>query len=277
MSERMIRVLQDIVVVRGGGDIATGIVQKLHRSGFKVLVLESAVPTAIRRPVALSEAVYEGKTTVEDLTAIRTSSLEEINTQWNVGNIPVAVDPEASYIAIIKPQIVVDAIIAKRNIGTNKNMAPITIGVGPGFMAGEDVDIVIETMRGHNLGRLIFQGEAQKNTGIPGSIMGYTKERVIHSPSDGVIQNVKDIGDIVNKGELIAYVGDAVVEAPIYGILRGIIRNKIHIKKGLKIADIDPRVDEVDNCFTISDKARTIGGAVLEAVLYMKSSRNDPF
>lgn len=262
--------LEDIVVVRGGGDIATGIVQKLHRSGFRVLVLEVPIPTAIRRKVCLSEAVYETEVEVEGIKAVRVSSLEEIFAAWSQKKVPVAVDPSGEYIKLLKPQILVDSIIAKKNLGTSRELAQITIGVGPGFRAGVDVDVVIETLRGHNLGRLIFEGEAVKNTGIPGKIMGYSKERVIHSPEEGTIMNLKNIGDIVTEGEIIAYVGEHAIETEISGILRGIIRDGIKVKKGLKIADIDPRLTEVDNCYTISDKARTIGGAVLEAILYMK-------
>mgnify|MGYP002519517627 CR=1 FL=1 len=174
------------------------------------------------------------------------------------------------YIENLKPLAVVDAILAKKNLGTNKNMAPITIGLGPGFCASKDVDIVIETMRGHNLGRIIEKGYAKENTGIPGEINGVSKERVIYSPINGTILNVREIGDIVKKGEIIAYIDDTEIKASIDGVLRGIIRNKSKVKSNLKIADIDPREEEVKNSFTISDKARTIAGGVLEAILYLK-------
>lgn len=261
----------DLVVVRGAGDIATGTIQKLHRSGFKVLILETKKPTSIRRTVCFSEAVYDGQATVEGSKAILVKNKEEILKAFENKLIPLVVDEEAKYIDIIKPYIVVDAILAKRNIGTNKNMAPITIALGPGFYAGKDVDVVIETMRGHNLGRLIFEGYALENTGIPGEIGGHSKERVIYSPSTGKIENMKDIGNIVHEKEIIAIIEGTEVRATISGVLRGIIRDGSYVKKGLKIADIDPRLSELDNYNTISDKARSIGGGVLEAILYLKN------
>lgn len=261
----------DIVIVRGGGDLASGTIQKLHRSGFRVLVLEVAKPTSIRRSVSFGEAVYEGELEIEGITAVHVCSLSEIEEAFRNKKVPVIIDEEGKYISEIKPRIVVDAIIAKRNMGTTKDMADITIALGPGFTAGEDVDVVIETTRGHNLGRLIFDGQAKENTGIPGSIMGYSKERVIHSPSGGIMKNVLNIGAVVEKDEVIAYVGDMKIKATIPGLLRGILRDGSTVTKGFKIADIDPRLSEKSNCYTISDKARSIAGGVLEAVLYMKN------
>lgn len=261
----------DIIIVRGGGDIASGTIHRLYRSGFKVIVLDVANPTSIRRSVCYSEAIYEGKATVEEITAVHVDSLEGIQKVLDENKIPVVIDPKGNYIDIIKPQIVVDAILAKRNLGTNINMADITIALGPGFEAGKDVHAVIETMRGHNLGRIILEGKAQKNTGVPGDIMGYSKERVIYCPCDGNIKNVSKIGDLVKSDEILAYVGDTPVKATINGVLRGIIRNGSNVSQGLKIADIDPRLKEKNNCYTISDKARNIAGGVLEAILYFKS------
>ena len=260
----------DIVIVRGGGDLASGTIQKLHRSGFRVLVLEVPEPTAIRRSVSFSEAVYEGKVEIEGIEAIHVYTLREIENAWFNKKIPVIIDDKGEYISKIKPKVVVDAIIAKKNIGTNKDMADITIALGPGFTAGIDVDVVIETSRGHNLGRLILSGKAKEDTGIPGSIMGYSKERVIRSTSAGIMKNVVDIGAVVEKDEVIAYIGDTPVKATIPGLLRGILRSGSIVTKGFKIADIDPRVSEKMNCYTISDKARNIAGGVLEAVLYVK-------
>lgn len=265
--------IKDIVVVRGGGDIATGTIQKLHRSGFRVLVLEIDKPTAIRRNVAFSDAVYNGQTVVEGIKGSLAKNEEEINNCFENGIIPIVIDSTAELINTIKPSIVVDAILAKRNLGTHKKMAPITVALGPGFEAGVDVDIVIETMRGHNLGRLIFEGQAIENTGIPGEIKGYSKERVIYSDDNGVIRNVKSIGDIVQAGEVIAVIGEVQVLATISGILRGIIKDKTYVYKGLKIGDIDPRLKELENYNTISDKARSIGGGVLEAILIMKNKK----
>lgn len=262
---------KDIIIVRGGGDIASGAIQKLHRSGFKVLVLEIEKPTSIRRKVSFSEALYENQVTIEDLIAVYVKNIKEIYEAWKLKKIPVVVDPRGEYIKLLKPYVVVDAILAKKNLGTNRNMAFITIGLGPGFEAGKDVDVVIETNRGHNLGRLILNGKAAEDTGIPGVIGGYSKERVIYSPCSGIIHNVKEIGDIVKSGEIIAQVEKLQVKSNIAGVLRGIIRNNSKINAGLKIADVDPRFSERENCYTISDKARNIGGAVLEAVLYIKN------
>jgi len=262
-------IFNKLVIVRGGGDLASGTIHKLHRCGFRVLVLELPKPTSIRRKVSFSEAVYDGEVTIEGVTAVLAGSMNEIEKAWDENKIPVAIDPEGEWIKKLIPSVLVDAMIAKRNLGTTKDMADIVIGLGPGFIAGKDVDVVIETVRGHNLGRLIFEGEAEKNTGVPGDIEGYSSERVIHSPEEGIIENIKDIGAIVEKDEVIARVGNALIRAKIPGVLRGIIRDGSYVKKGLKIADVDPRLTEKANCFTISDKARNIAGGVLEAILYM--------
>lgn len=185
------------------------------------------------------------------------------------------IDPEAKAIDYFKPEVVVDAILAKKNLGTTKKMAPITIALGPGFMAGKDVDVVIETMRGHKLGRPIYQGTALKNTGVPGVIKGYGKERVIHSPNAGTVKHVRHLTDIVKKGEVIAYVDQTPIYATMDGLLRGLIKEGFVVTQGFKMADIDPREDEYENCFTISDKARCIAGGVIEAIFYLKGHRND--
>ena len=269
-----------LIICRGGGDLATGIVHRLFRAGFPVLVLETDSPAAIRRQVSFSEAVYDGTATVEGVTAERIASANRasVNHVLEEGRVPLLVDPEGSSIPLLKPHIVVDAIIAKKNLGTAKEMAPLVIGVGPGFTAGEDVDLVVESMRGHNLARIFTTGSALPNTGIPGNIGGFTKERVLHAEADGYMKNIRKIGDIVEKGEEIARIYEKMteegifsgsyvsVEASISGIIRGLIREGYHFQKGFKIADIDPRESELANCFTISDKARSIGGSVLEAV-----------
>ena len=269
-----------LIICRGGGDLATGIVHRLFRAGFPVLVLETDSPAAIRRQVSFSEAVYDGTATVEGVTAERIASANRasVNHVLEEGRVPILVDPEGSSIPLLKPDIVVDAIIAKKNLGTAKEMAPLVIGVGPGFTAGEDVDLVVESMRGHNLARIFTTGSALPNTGIPGNIGGFTKERVLHEEADGYMKNIRKIGDIVEKGEEIARIYEKMteegifsgsyvsVEASISGIIRGLIREGYHFQKGFKIADIDPRESELANCFTISDKARSIGGSVLEAV-----------
>ena len=259
-----------IIIVRGGGDMATAVIHRLWRAGFCVLALETDSPSAIRRQVAISEAVYDGKATVEGMTAMRIDDPAACDVVWSAGHVPLLVDPKGLSIAQLKPAVVVDAMIAKRNFGMHIRMAPLTIGLGPGFTAGQDVHAVIETMRGHNLGRIIHSGSALPNTGVPGKIGGYAAERVIHAPHSGVIRTVHAIGDYVEQGETIAVItdeeGSYPVTATISGLIRGLIRDEFKVVKGFKIADIDPRREEHANCFTISDKARCIAGSVLELV-----------
>lgn len=269
----------ELVIVRGAGDLATGVVYSLYKAHFKVIILETQHPSAIRRKVALSEAVYDGKTKVEDIEAVLVKNYEEalnIIANKDYKEIPILIDPNCEILNHIKPTFLIDAIIAKKNLGTNKSMAKYTIALGPGFTAGKDCDIVIETMRGHNLGRMYLEGEAIPNTGIPGNIGGKEAERVIHASSDGIIENIKNIGDFVREKEVIAYINNdnkkIEVIAPFEGLLRGIIRYGFKVRNGLKIADIDPRKSEYDNCFTISDKARNLGGAVLTAMMYLYNS-----
>lgn len=268
--------VNDIVVFRGGGDVATGSIQKLHRTGFKVVVLEMEKPLCIRRYVSCAQAIVEGEIQVEDFKAIKVNSLEEIKKCWTNNEVPVLIDPKALIVDKIKPLAVVDATLAKKNIGTSKKMAPITIALGPGYVAGKDVDVVIETNRGHDLGRLIFKGSAQKNTSIPGNIMGYTSERILRSPDDGEIKVIKDIGSIVKKDQVVAYVSDKKVVSKLDGMVRGMIANKSYVKRGLKIGDVDPRV-VIENTKTISDKARLIGGGTLEAILILSRRIRDGY
>lgn len=273
---------KDLIVVRGAGDLATGTIHRLKKAGFRLLVLEAEHPAAIRRQVALSEAVYVGSARVEDVEAVRMDVelaekknrkelLEpEMERIWKKDGVPVLVDPAGLSIAALRPAVVVDAILAKKNLGTTKEMAPLVIALGPGFTAGEDVDVVIETKRGHNLGRVIRSGSAVPNTGIPGIIGGYGKERVMHAQAEGILRNVASIGDIVEARAVIAEIetenGTVPVEASLSGLLRGLIRDGYPVTKGFKIADIDPRKEELQNCFTISDKARCIAGSVLEVI-----------
>lgn len=273
---------KDLIVVRGAGDLATGTIHRLKKAGFCLLVLEAEHPAAIRRQVALSEAVYAGSARVEDVEAVRMDVelaekknrkelLEpEMERIWKKDGVPVLVDPAGLSIAALRPAVVVDAILAKKNLGTTKEMAPLVIALGPGFTAGEDVDVVIETKRGHNLGRVIRSGSAVPNTGIPGIIGGYGKERVMHAQAEGILRNAASIGDIVEARAVIAEIetenGTVPVEASFSGLLRGLIRDGYPVTKGFKIADIDPRKEELQNCFTISDKARCIAGSVLEVI-----------
>ena len=269
---------KELIVVRGGGDIATGTIYKLIKCGYRVLVLETEKPSAIRRNVAFSEAVYEGSWQVEDVTARLASDVWEAHKIMDAGDVAVLVDPKGKCLKELTPIALVDGILAKKNLGTNRDMAPITVGLGPGFTAGKDVDAVIETMRGHRLGRVILDGEAIPNTGIPGAVAGVTKDRVLHAPAEGILRNVCHITDTVTKEEVIAYVetqkGNVEIKATISGILRGLLRDGYQVTNGFKIADIDPRKEEYENCFLISDKARCIAGGVLEAILSLKDKKS---
>jgi xanthine dehydrogenase accessory factor len=269
MKGKRYTVNRNVVIVRGGGDMGTGVAHKLHRSGFQVLILEMGKPLVIRRKVAFAQAVIDGRITVEGVKAVRVNAKKDIVALWKQGKVPIVVDPQGNMIREVKAEVVIDATLAKRNTGMHRDMAPITIALGPGFRAGKDVDVVIETNRGHNLGRLIFKGYAEPNTGIPGPIKGYTEERVLRAPCDGKIRTVLDIGGYVKKRDVICYCGKEPVRAEIDGVIRGLIMNTMEVKKGFKIGDIDPRGIR-EYCTTISDKARAIGGAVLEAILYMK-------
>lgn len=274
----MSRRREQLIVVRGGGDIATGTIHKLARCGYPVLVLETAFPSAIRRFVAFSEAVYDGHSEIEGVVCRRAMEPGEIQGLLDQGVVAMLVDPAGEVLKELRPWALVDAILAKKNLGTHRGMADKTIALGPGFTAGKDVDLVIETMRGHNLGRIIGSGEAVPNTGVPGVIQGFSKERVIHSPARGFLMGKAMIGDPVKKGQLLAVVvtgqGEVCVEASMDGLLRGMIRSGYPVTEGLKIADIDPREGEYENCFTISDKARCIAGSVLEGLLYLEEKQN---
>lgn len=266
--------MNNLVIVRGGGDVATGTIYKLYQCGFRVLVLETQNPSAIRRHVAFCEAVYQGTQTVEDLTCTLASSLDEAKTLLEKGQLVMVIDPKGDSIKECEPIAVVDAILAKKNLGTTREMANIVIGLGPGFEAGVDVDAVIETMRGNSLGKVIYQGKAIANTGVPGEIAGFSKERVIHSPAVGTLKSIRKIGDVVKKEEVLAYIENENESVPVRttmdGLLRGLIRDGYQVKQGLKIADIDPRLDEYENCFCISDKARCVAGGVVEAILHLR-------
>lgn len=257
-----------LIIVRGAGDISSGTIHRLHRAGFPVLALETERPSAIRREVSFSEAVYDGQKEVEGVIAVRIHETAEAEKIWKAGCIPLLVDPEGSSIGQMHPRVLVDAILAKKNTGTHRGMAQLTVALGPGFTAGEDVDYVIETMRGHDLGRIISCGSALPNTGTPGLIAGVGRERVIHAPAAGCFISLRKIGDYLQAGDPVGYVlakkGKVSVCTKIDGILRGILRDDYPVTAGFKTADVDPRREEYKNCFTISDKARCIAGSVLE-------------
>lgn len=263
-----------IIIVRGGGDIASGTINRLHNMGFRVLVLEISKPNFIRRKVCYGEAVYEGEFSLEGTVSKLACSLEEIYSIWEEKKIPVYIDSEMKILEKLSPDVIIDGILAKKNLGMSKELAPVTIGLGPGFEAGKNVHAVIETNRGHNLGRIIYEGKAAENTGIPGIIQGYGKERVIYASAEGILKTVHDIGDVVQKDEIIAYIGTEPVKASLTGLIRGMIRGGSFVKKGLKISDIDPREDQLENCYTISDKARTISGGAAEAVFFLLNKNN---
>lgn len=267
--------MKDLIIVRGGGDIATGTIYKLKKCGFSVLILEIAHPSAIRRNVAFSEAVYEGYSKVEDMECFLAQDEDEAERFLKEDKLTMLIDPKGNCLKRFKPVAVVDAILAKKNLGTTRDMAPITIALGPGFTAGQDCDAVVETMRGHKLGRVIYEGKASANTGVPGMIGGYAAERVIHAPAAGILHNIAKITDIVEEGQPIAWIEGAdgtrtEVPASLSGLLRGLIREGYPVTKGFKMADIDPRLNEYENCFTISDKARCIAGGVVEAYFVLK-------
>jgi xanthine dehydrogenase accessory factor len=257
---------ENLVVVRGAGDIATGVIIRLARSGFRVLALEMPKPTVIRTTVSFAQAIYDGTCVVEGITAAATDSFFQAKTLMDEGNIPVMADPEGLMVPKFKPNILVDAIIAKKNLGTSIDDAPLVIGLGPGFSAGSDVDMVIETNRGHDLGRVITVGSAAENTGVPGTIEGEDWQRVLRAPEQGVFTTEHKIGDLVQADEVIGTCADKKVLATIPGVIRGLLSDGLYVTKGFKIGDIDPRGD-ASYCYRVSDKARAIAGGVLEAIL----------
>ena len=267
------------VLIKGAGDLATGIACRLYNCGFQIVMTEIAVPTTVRRTVAFSRAVYEGEAVVEGIRGILCKSPKEINQAVDNKKIAVIVDEKWQTVQTWKPDVVVDAIIAKRNLGTSINDGPIVIGAGPGFEAGRDCHCVIETKRGHDLGRCLWQGSAVPNTGVPGIIGGYGEERLIKAPCEGIFQGAKEIGDRVEAGDTVGYVirenGEkAPVTVAISGVLRGLLQDGVRVTKGMKSGDVDPR-DVEKNCYTVSDKARAIGGGVLEAILAMEYRREE--
>ncbi len=265
MKENSIRHL--VILFKGAGEMGTGVASRLFRANFKnIVMLETASPLAVRRKVSFCEAVHDHTMQVEGIEAVSVSDESEIRAAWAEEKIAVRVDPKWESIRELKPAVVVDAILAKRNLGTSVTDASLVIALGPGFIAGKDCHVVVETNRGHHLGRLIATGTAEANTGIPGRIGGYTSERVLRSPSEGFFVPEKHLGSTVHRGDVVGRVGNAEVTAQIDGILRGLIRPNAAVTVGLKIGDVDPR-GHGDYCDTISDKARALGGAVLEAIL----------
>lgn len=261
------RGLKDILIlIKGGGEMGSGVAHRLVRSGFRVCITEIPEPLAVRREVSFCEAVFEGQKEVEGLLGRRVEGEGGVFHAWEEGTVPVVVDPECKLRDILQPDVLVDAILAKRGTNTNITDAPLVIALGPGFCARVDVHYVVETNRGHFLGRVIEEGEAKPNTGIPGNTGGYTWERVLRAPASGRFQGKKRIGDRVKAGEVVAEAEGVGLEAGVKGILRGILRDGLQVTKQMKVGDVDPRGLR-EYCFTISEKARAIGGGVLEAIL----------
>ena len=260
-----------LVIIRGGGDIATGIALRLYRSGMAVVICETPAPTSIRRTVCFSEAVRQGTAEVEGVAA-RLTDLGGVPGLLGQGVIPVLADPAGDCFGPLSPDVVVDAILTKRNLGTHMGLATIVVAAGPGFTAGVDCHAVVETMRGHYLGRAIYDGSAQPNTNIPGLIGGYAGERVLRAPADGIFRGVRRIGDHVSCGDVAGYVGDVPMACTIGGTLRGLLADGIAVTRGFKCGDVDPRCSPA-HCLCASDKALAIGGGVLEAILHLRGGK----
>jgi xanthine dehydrogenase accessory factor len=264
------------IAIKGAGELASGIAHRLYSAGLtRILMTETEKPIAVRRTVSFCEAVYEGKAEVEGVRAVLLQDIDGVTSLWQQKDIAVIIDPAGEYIKKLHPHVVIDAIMAKKGSSTHIDEAPFVIGIGPGFTVAVNAHVVIESNRGHNLGRVIRNGSAESFTGIPGATMGYTTERVLRSPRAGRVRHVLHIGDSVEAGDVVLYVEETPVAARIDGILRGLIR-EIEVKEAEKIGDIDPRC-RIEHCYTISDKARAIGGGVLEAVMADFNSRRDGY
>jgi xanthine dehydrogenase accessory factor len=252
--------------IKGAGEMASAVAWRLYMANLhRIFMMEVPHPLAVRRQVSFCEAIHEGRQTVEGVTAVA-SRPDRVQEAWQRGWIAVLIDPQWKTLQTIAPDVCVDAILAKKNLGTTMTDANTVIGIGPGFFAGKDVHMVVESNRGHHLGRIIIDGSAEPNTGIPGEIGGYTKARVLRSPADGCFEAGAAIGDLVKEGAVIGHVGKAMVRSQIDGVIRGLIRTGTQVKTGWKLGDIDPR-GNIDHCATISDKARAVSGSVLEAIL----------
>jgi xanthine dehydrogenase accessory factor len=262
--------VSNIIMLRGGGDLASGVALRLHRVGLKVVITELEQPLAVRRLVSFGEAVYRGYFRVEEVAARRVEGLEVVTQTLRVGEIPVLVDPNADIRYALPPLVMVDARMTKRPPDLTIDAAPLFIGLGPGFVAGDNCHAAIETNRGHYLGRVIWEGAPQADTGLPEAVVRRQAERVLRAPAKGVINTISEIGERVKTGQILAEVNGHSVHAPFDGVLRGLLHGGLPVKRGLKIGDLDPR-DDVKYCTTVSEKALAIAGGVLEAIL----SRNE--
>lgn len=254
-----------LVLIRGAGDLATGVAVRLYRCGFQVVMTELPQPLAVRRTVAFAQAVYDGAMIVEDIPA-RLVDAGDVHATLGDGVVPVVLDPHGWAIGALLPEVVVDARMAKRNLGTTLDDAPLVVALGPGFVAGQDCHAVVETNRGHDLGRVIWAGSAEPDTGVPGRLGGADAARVLRAPADGVLTAVRDIGEVIRAGEVVAIVGDTEVTAGIDGVLRGMLHDGLWVAAGTKLGDIDPRAER-SHVHSVSDKSRAIAGGVLEAIM----------
>jgi xanthine dehydrogenase accessory factor len=264
----MTPVLLDIcVLIRGAGEVASGIAHRLHQCHMRVLMTEIAAPTAVRRTVAFAEAIYRGCHAIEDVKSRRVATVDEAQKLWDGDIIPIFVDPGATIRREVKPAVIVDAIMAKKVGNTTISDASLVVGIGPGFVVGENAHAVVESNRGYYLGRVIWHGAAEPDTGVPAPVAGYTATRVLRAPRNGLFRAIRDIGDIVQEGEIVAEVDSMPLAAGLFGVIRGMLHDAVQVEAGIKVGDIDPR-GEREYCYTISDKARAIGGGVVEAILH---------
>jgi xanthine dehydrogenase accessory factor len=265
--------MMNFVLIWGGGDLASGVALRLFRVGIRVLVVETAQPLAVRRSVSFAQAVYDGETQIEGVTGKLINNPSEMLTCWNEGVIPLLVDPELNLLNNFQPLVLIDARMRKRHVDLPLDLADLVIGLGPGFVVGENCHAAIETNRGHFLGRVYWEGSPEPDTGTPGKVQAYTKERVLHAPDAGEVVTHVKIGDTVKLGEPILSIGEKTVDAPFDGVVRGLIHEGIYGRKGLKVGDVDPR-PETFRCWHVSEKSLAIGGGVLEAILTQERIRS---
>jgi xanthine dehydrogenase accessory factor len=262
-----VKLTELVIAIKGAGEMASAVAWRLYKANMqRIVMMDIPAPLAVRRGVSFCEALHDGSQTVEGVESVKVEAAAEINRAWKTGRIPVIADPDWKTLRDVRPAVVVDAILAKRNLGTRRAEARLVIGLGPGFSAGEDVHVVIETNRGHDLGRIISSGSAEPDTGVPGAIAGVAGERVLRAPVTGEFCAERRIADAVLAGDIVGRVEGEAVTARVDGVLRGLIRTRTRVEKNIKLGDIDPRGD-ARACYTISDKARAIAGSVLEAVL----------
>ncbi len=265
-----------LVGVKGAGDLASGTIHRLHCAGFAVVATELPQPLALRRTVSFAEAIYSGSLEIEGVTGVRTDTLDDVRSMLKLRQVPVIIDPEGALLRALEPTAIIDATLAKHPTGVQLTDAQVVLALGPGFEVGVDAHAVIETNRGHNLGRVYLSGCAEANTGVPGDIAGFTSERLLRAPADGPLIAQHTIADMVHAGEVVATVGGVPMLAPIGGVLRGLVHDGLVVQQGLKVGDIDPRARR-EHCFSISDKSRAIAGGVLEALLYLLDTASNNF